>query len=290
MDVGLTVQGILNGLMLGSVYALVALGLTIVFGLLDIVNFAHGQLIVLGGYVAFAVVEVVGSFWLGLAASLVVVSLLGSLLEVSLFRRVSERPINGLLISIGLIAIIENFADAIWGPSPRSLEAPVQGVLRFGDISFAKSRLSVVVATVLILLALAYFLRRTRTGKAMRATAQNSDAASLMGIDVLRIRNLAMIIGSALAAFAGTSLGALFAVEPALGESPLIKGFVVLIIGGAGSPAGAVIAGVGLGIAESLTTVHLSTTWSTILPLLALVAVLLVKPEGLVAVRGRQAL
>lgn len=290
MDLGLTAQGIVNGLMLGSVYALVALGLTMVFGLLDIVNFAHGQLIVLGGYVAFAVVDAVGSFWLGLAASLVAVSLIGSVLEVSLFRRVSDRPINGLLISIGLIAIIENFVHAIWGPSPRSMDVPIQGVLRIGGVTFAASRISVVFATALILLALAYFLRRTRTGKAMRATAQNPDAASLMGIDVYRIRNLAMIIGAALAAFAGTALGALFAVEPALGESPLIKGFVVLIIGGAGSPAGAVIAGVGLGVAESLTTVHLSTSWATILPLLALVVVLLVKPEGIVAVRGRQAL
>lgn len=284
MDFPQLSQALLNGLMLASVYALVALGLTLVFGLLDIVNFAHGQLLLLGAYLTFAVVDAGAPYVVALLVSVVVVSCIGLVLDAALFARVRATPINGLLISIGLIAILVNVIHEIWGPTPRNVPPPVQHVFRVGDVSLSASRLMIIVGTLVVLGALSWFLQRTRAGMALRATAQNAEAAQLMGIAIERTRHASFAVGSGLAALAGSFLAAVFPVEPVLGESPLVKGFIVLIIGGAGSPLGAVLGAVILGFAESFGVTLWSTGTAELLTFVLLIAILFLRPQGLVRV------
>lgn len=284
MNTDLLSAALVDGLMLAAVYALVALGLTVVFGLLDIVNFAHGQMILLGAYLLVTVVTRGFNFWLGLLLVIVAVSVVGSLIERFGFRPVESVPINGLLISIGLIAVIQNVIHAVWGPNQLILQPPVRAVWHLGGATVPATRVAVVVATAIVLVGLSIFLRSTRMGKALRATAQNRDAASLVGIPVRRVNNLAVAGGAGLAALAGAFLAMQFPVEPQLAETPLVMGFIVVVLGGAGSPLGAVLGALVIGLTESLATAIWSSEAAQILPFLILAVILFVRPEGIVRV------
>jgi branched-chain amino acid transport system permease protein len=282
MDINLLVQSIVNGLMLASVYALVALGLTLVFGILDIVNFAQGSLLLLGSYLTFSLVDAGIGYWFALALVVIGVSLLGAALDVSLFARVRAVPVNGLLISIGLIAIFNNVFHEIWGPDVYNLPSPITSVISIGDVRIPTVRVVLIVATIVVLLAVAWFLRSTRTGTALRAVAQQPEAALLMGIRVERCRHAAFGVSAGLAALGGALLAAVFPISPLLGEGPLVKGFIVLIIGGAGSPLGAVLGALILGMAESLGITYWSSGGAEVLAFLLLIVILFLRPSGLV--------
>lgn len=284
MNTNLLVAALVNGLMLAAVYALVALGLTVVFGLLDIVNFAHGQMILIGAYLVVSLVAHSLNFWAALVVAVVVVALVGALLERVVFRPVESVPINGLLVSIGLIAIGQNVIRAVWGPNQQIVPPPVSVVWHVGGATVPMSRVVIVAGSVLVLGALSLFLYRTRAGKALRATAQNRDAAELVGIPVARVNNLAFAAGAGLAALAGGFLAMQFPVEPLLADSPLVMGFIVLILGGAGSPLGAVLGAMVIGLTESLCTALLSSEAAQIVPFVILALILFVRPEGIVRI------
>ncbi|MDQ1395781.1 MAG: branched-chain amino acid transport system permease protein [Acidimicrobiaceae bacterium] len=282
MDVNLFGQTAVNALMLASVYALVALGLTLVFGVLDIVNFAQGHLLLLGAYLAYAFVNNGLTYWIALPVVVIIVAILGALLDVSLFARVRSAPINGLLISIGLIAVFANAYQQIWGVNTYNLPAPVTSVLTIGSVRIPAARILVIVSTLLFLAGVAWFLRRTRAGAATRAVAQQPEAALLMGIAVERYRHLSFAMSAGLAALGGALLAAVFPIDAGLGDAPLLKGFIVLIIGGAGSPLGAVIGALMLGGAESFGITYWSSGGAEVLAFVLLIAVLFVRPTGLV--------
>jgi branched-chain amino acid transport system permease protein len=286
VNTDLLVAAVVNGLMLSAVYALVALGLTVVFGLLDIVNFAHGQMILIGAYLAVSLVSHSVNFWVAMVIAVVVVAALGALLERVVFRPVESVPINGLLVSIGLIAIGQNVIHAVWGPNQLIVPPPISFVWRVGGATIPMSRVVIVIGTVIVLAGLSLFLYRTRAGKALRATAQNRDAAALVGIPVATVNNLAFAAGAGLAAVAGAFLAMQFPVEPLLADSPLVMGFIVLILGGAGSPLGAVLGAVVIGLTESVCTALVSSEAAQIVPFVILAVILFVRPEGIVRIGG----
>ena len=282
MDLNLFGQSAVNALMLASVYALVALGLTLVFGVLDIVNFAQGHLLLLGAYLAYSFVNEGWSYWVALPVVVVLVGVLGAVLDVGLFARVRSTPINGLLLSIGLIAVLANTIQEAWGPDPHNVPPPVTAVLRLGSVRLPVTRLIVIESTLLVLLGVAWYLRRTRMGTATRAVAQQPEAAALMGIPVERYRHAAVALSAGLAALGGALLAAVFPVTPVLGEAPLVKGFIVLIIGGAGSPLGAVLGALIFGTAESFGITYWSAGGAEALAFVLLIVVLFFRPTGLI--------
>lgn len=284
MSSDLFFQAVINGLMLSSIYALIALGLTIVFGLLDIVNFAHGQLLLLGAYLTYEVVDATGNYWLALPVALLVVGLVGAVADWTLFARVRETPINGLLVSLGLIAVFVNVFHEAYGPDPYRVPSPLTSVVEVGSVRVAASRLLVIGVAALTLVGLTLFLRRTRLGVALRATAENDEAAELMGIPVERVRHVSFATGAALAGVAGALMAAVYPIEPVVGDAPLIMGFAALILGGAGSPIGAVLGALVIGMAQSFGITYESSTFADIAVFSLLIIILFVRPRGLVRV------
>jgi branched-chain amino acid transport system permease protein len=280
----LLLQQILNGLMQGSVYALVALGLTLIFGLLGVLNFAQGQFIALGAYVAFALLQIHVPLLVAFAIAVMLAFMLGSVLEWLLFRRVQDEPIKGLLISVGLIAIGEAIFLQIWGPDSRQLPTLFGGqVIRVAGLAVIPDRLVIFAMAVGVFLGLAVFLAYSRWGKAMRGTAQNRDAAYLMGIPVSRIVNASFGTGTALASMLGVVLGGIAYFDPFIGDAPLIKGFIALILGGPTSPLGALAGGILLGLIEALGGGYISSTFQDVIAFVTLILVMLVRPNGLFA-------
>lgn len=277
------VQQLLNGLMQGSVYALLALGLTLIFGLLGVLNFAQGQFIALGAYVAFALMGLGLSLFAAFLGAIVVAYVIGAVLERLLFRRVKDEPIKGLLISVGLIAIGEAVFLHVWGPDSRQLATPFRGeVVHFGSLAVIPDRLVIFGLAVGVFAGLALFLR-TRWGKAMRATAQSRDAAFLMGIPVSRVVNASFATGTALGAALGVLMAGVFFFDPFMGDVPLLKGFIAIIIGGPASPLGALVGGVLLGVIEALGAGYLSSNFQDGIAFITLILVLLIRPRGLFA-------
>jgi branched-chain amino acid transport system permease protein len=225
------------------------------------------------------------TYWLALAAAVLAVAGVGLVVDMALFARVRKSPISGLLISIGLIAIFADVFNTIWGPDSKSFPTPVKKVFEVGDVVIGGNRLLVVVTAVAVMLLLAAFLRFTRTGKALRATAESPEAAVLMGIPAERLRSMSFAVGAALSALAGGLLAAVFPVDPSGGEAALIKGFIVLVVGGAGSPLGAVIAALLLGLVESVGITYWSAAIADVISFTLLIVVLFVRPSGLIGLR-----
>jgi branched-chain amino acid transport system permease protein len=283
----LFLQALVDGIMMAAVYALVALGLTLVFGLLDIVNFAHGQLLLFGSYLVCAFVAWHASFWIALPVSVVLLGMLGYGIDFALFARVRRSPISGLIISIGLIAIFSDIFTSVWGVNQKTIPAPVTTVFRPGGLTIPADQLIAVAAALLVMAALVVFLRFTRAGVALRATADNPEAAALMGIPVERVRNLAFAIGAALSGLAGGLLAGIYPTVPSGGDSILVTGFIVLILGGAGSPLGAVIAALVVALIESFGVVYWTSSAATITGFAVLILVLFLRPSGLIS-RSRE--
>ncbi len=275
-------QTLLSALTVASVYAIVAMGLTLVFGVLDIVNFSQGQMVLGGAYTTFAVVAAGGGYWLGVALGVVVFAVLGGILDFLLFARTRDEPINGLLISVGLISIFTAVYVHYFGIQPETVQTPLTAEWHLGDVVVPASKVAVVATTILILLALSGFLLRTRPGAAVRAIGQNPDAAALMGIPVERMRTLTFALCAALAALGGGLLTAILPAEPALGDDWLVKAFIVLILGGAGSPRGAVIGAVIVAFVEAFATQLWSVAIANVVTFVLLIGVLYLRPRGII--------
>jgi branched-chain amino acid transport system permease protein len=271
--------------MLGSIYTLVALGLTLIFGMLGVLNFAQGQLMMLGGYCGYFLTTAGAPFGVALIASMGVVALVAAAMELTVFRRVVEVPINGLIISIGLIGILQNGTLLVVGADPHHIRPPFPGATQFGGVVIIWERALIFVVTLALVTALALFLRKSKWGKAMRATLQNREAAELMGIPTRAIVTLSFAIGGGLAAASGVLMGSVFPVDPFMGDNALQKGFIVLVLGGVGNPLGTVLAGFVVGIAESFGGGYLSANWQDAFGYVLLFAVLLLRPRGLLPER-----
>ncbi len=276
-------QQILNGLAIGSVYTLVALGLTVVFGILGIAHFAHGSLARFGGYLTFVFSTSMGlSFFASIAMAMPVGAVMGMLIERLAYRPVRDAPhINAFIIALGLTMMLEGGNLLLFGADQVIIQTPYQQVFDFGGIFVAQLRMVVIVTAVTLVAVVTLLLLKTKTGKSVRAVAQNRHAAVLMGVNVNFVSSVVFAISSALGVAAGALIGALLALAPGVGESFAVKGFAVLILGGLGSLPGAILGGLVLGVSESLAAGFLSSAYKDVISFLIMILVLLVMPQGL---------
>jgi branched-chain amino acid transport system permease protein len=277
------------GVAVGCIYILLATGLNIIFGVMKLVNFAHGQLLMIGAYLTWTI-----SFSLGLNAyaailvSMVVVALLGIGVERLTFRRVlGGDKLNEIFVSLGLIYIFENAAMLIWGASPKQIASPLSGMsLALPGISITYDRIVAVFIVVASLVAFGLLIQKTKIGLAMRATSQRNSTAMLMGINVETIYMLTFAIGAALAAVAGGLYGIIFSFDYQVGAIPTIIAFAIIILGGLGSIKGAIIGGLLYGIAEQLATLFLGGVWGSAVAFAMLIVVLIFRPNGIFGEKG----
>lgn len=282
-------EQLVNGAMMGTIYVLVALGMVLIYGVMHVLNFAHGVLFTAGGYVCLLVfTRLVSSYWAAVGLSMLALAAVGLLLERVVFRRLRGNLQMQIVASLGLILVIQNGIVAVFGPSGLQMRIPaVETLVRLGPLSFTAQHfiiIGVVGASVALLF---LFLHRTRLGTALRATSQNPEAARVVGIDPDRIYMLTFAIASALAALGGALIGPLFLIFPQMGDAPLLKALAAIVLGGMASVPGAVIGGLAIGIAEAVSTLFFPTDYRDTVVFGLLILVLLVRPWGLFGVRVR---
>ena len=280
-------QQMLNGLAIGSVYVVIALGLTVVFGILGIAHFAHGSVSMFGGYLTFFLGSRLGiGFFQAMALAMVAGALIGLLIERLAYRPVRDAPhINAFIIALGLTMMAEGINLLSFGADQVVIRTPYLDVYKLGGVAVSELRLIVILTAVLLIGVVAVLISRTKTGKSIRAVAQNRPAAVLMGVNVNRVSAIVFSVSSALGAAAGALVGALLAIAPGVGESLAVKGFAVLILGGLGSIPGAIVGGVVLGVSESLAAGFVSSAYKDVIAFLVMIVVLLFRPEGLLGKR-----
>ena len=280
-------QQVFNGLAIGAVYTLIAIGLTVVFGILGIAHFAHGVVAMSGGYVTFFLIERFGlPFFVAMALAMLVGAMLGILVERFAYRPVQHAPpINAFIITLGLTMMIDGLNLLSFGPDQMVIRTPFQSVFSVAGLVITELRVYVMVTTSVLIVAMALFVSRTKTGRAIRAVAQNRPAAILMGVNVDAVALVVFAMSSALGVAGGALVGAMLALAPGLGESLVIKGFAVLILGGLGSIPGAIAGGLILGVSEALAAGYISSAYKDVIAFLVMIIVLLFRPEGLLGKR-----
>ena len=280
-------QYLINGISIGSVYAIIALGYTMVYGIAKMLNFAHGDVIMVGAYISFCVTNYLGlPAIVSVLAAMAVCTLLGILIEGLAYKPLRGVPSLAVLITaIGVSYFLQNAAQLIWGSAPKNFSSIVsmQPLHLFNDRIVITGEVIVTILTsVVIMIALTLFTGKTKIGKSMRAVAEDRAAAQLMGINVNRTISTTFAIGSCLAAVAGVLLcSTVPTLMPTTGSMPGIRAFTAAVFGGIGSIPGAMLGGVLLGIIETFTKAYLSTEFSDAIVFLVLIIVLLVKPAGL---------
>ena len=279
-----------NGAIMGSIYVLVALGMVLIYGVMHVLNFAHGVLFMAGGYLChFFYTRLTGSYAISIVLSMVTLALFGVLLERAVFRPLRDNLRNQVIASLGLILVIENLVVALWGPNALQMRLPATEVFASaGTLRYSMQQLLVFAVTIVVVALLALFLKRTKFGTAIRAVSQNRQAAFVVGIPVDRVYWITFALGTALAALGGALLGPLFLIFPQMGDAPLIKGLTGILLGGMGSVPGAVIGALIIGMTESVSTVFLPTDYRDSIAFLMMVLILLVRPQGLFGVRVRE--
>lgn len=278
---------LINGISLGSIYAIIALGYTMVYGIARMLNFAHGDIIMVGGFVVFTIVSTLGlSPWLGLLVAVVICTVLGIVIE-----KVAYCPLRGasslavLITAIGVSYLLQNVALLIFGSNARQFTS----IINLPNLKLADGRLTIsavtivtIITCIVIMVGLTAFINKTKIGQAMLAVSEDTGAATLMGINVNKTISITFAIGSALAAIAGALLCSAYpSLTPYTGSMPGIKAFVAAVFGGIGSIPGALIGGVILGVIENLTKAYISSQLSDAVVFSVLIIVLLVRPTGI---------
>ena len=277
---------LISGVSLGSVYAIIALGYTMVYGIAKMLNFAHGDVIMVGGYISLLAMSSLGlPWWVGVLLAMVVCTVLGVIIEGLAYKPLRAAPSLAVLITaIGVSYFLQNAAQLIWGASPMSYTPIVSGSLQlFGEqLSISYVSLLTIVVCAVIMVGLTLFTSKSKMGKAMRACSEDKGAAQLMGINVNRTISLTFAIGSALAAVAGVLLCSFnTSLMPTTGSMPGIKAFTAAVFGGIGSIPGAFLGGILLGIIEALAKAYISTQLANSIVFAVLIIMLLVRPAGL---------
>ena len=280
-------QYLINGISIGSVYAIIALGYTMVYGIAKMLNFAHGDIIMVGAYISFCVTSYLGlPAWVSVVAAVAVCTVLGIVIEGLAYKPLRGTPSLAVLITaIGVSYFLQNAAQLIWSSGPKNFTSVVTMKpisLAGGKIVITGEVLLTVAACILVMVGLTLFTSKTRTGKAMRAVSEDRDAAQLMGINVNQTISTTFAIGSALAAVAGVLLcSTVPTLQPTTGSMPGIRAFTAAVFGGIGSIPGAMLGGILLGIIETFSKAYLSTQFSDAIVFSVLIVILLVKPAGL---------
>ena len=282
MPIELLVQALLNGFGLAVVYVLVALGLTLIFSILEVINFAHGEFYMLGGFAAYYLSAVGGLNYVAtLVLAMLLVGLAGVVAERLVFRHLRGKTLNAFIVSLGLLWVLQATAQLSFGVLDKSVPSAVSGIVRLGGVIVSRERMFVILTAIALIVGLYLFLKFTRTGQAMRAVAQDAEAAALQGVNIELTSALGFGIGCALAGAAGALLAPIFAVSPTMGALPVVKAFIIIIVGGMGSLPGAVLGGLLLGAVEGVGTLFMSSAAVNILGFLMVIAILLLRPRGL---------
>jgi len=281
-------QTLILGILVGALYALVALGLSLVFGVTKFLNVAHGELLMFGGYASFWVFSLLGlDPFLTIPTTLISLTLIGAILYQLVFVRMVKLPEedkikNTLLVGFGLSVILQNLAVRLWSADDRGITASYSSVaFTVLGVRFPMVRLASLLTALVFLLALHLFLRKTYTGKAIRATVQDWEAATLMGIDIHRVYFLAFVLGAALAGVAGTLVAVNYSIEPSMGLNWTLKALIVMVLGGLGSITGTLVGGLLLGLTESVTSLLLGSNYREVVGLVLFVLILIFRPQGL---------
>ena len=283
-------QHVLNAIILGGTYALLGIGLTLIFGIMRVVNFTHGELYAFGAYCMYALVMMWGvNFFLALPLAMVLGTALGGVLEVLLLNRLRRADIDTtMLVMIGAWIIMQNSEQLIWSGVALSIKSPFPAdPLVVGPLSVSWTRVYVFVVASLLICATYYVVNRTRLGKAMRATFQDRDTAALMGVRIDRIHTATFALGSGLAAAAGALLGPVFVVNPTMGDLAASKAFAIVILGGLGNIKGATMGGFILAFIEEIGAGYVSSGYRDAMGFLLIILILLVRPTGLFAQKER---
>ncbi len=282
---------VLNGLSLGAIYALIALGYTMVYGIAKMLNFAHGDIIMVGAYAILTTLTLSGNLWVAIIVSIVICSLMGILIEKLAYKPLrSASPLAVLITAIGVSYFLQGMAQLIFGSKSQPITLPSFGSMQIGKLQVETRTIITLVAGALIMIALTVFVKKTRTGRAMLAVSEDKGAAQLMGVNVNRIIMITFAIGSALAACASIFyLMQIPSISPTLGAMPGIKAFAAAVIGGIGSLPGAMIGGVLLGLVEKIcASIPAVSPYTTAIEFSLLIIILLVKPIGLLGKRRRE--
>jgi branched-chain amino acid transport system permease protein len=283
-------EALIWGVANGCVYILLATGLNLIFGVMKLVNFAHGQLLMVGAFVAYEVTTITGlNPYASILVSMGSVALIGIVLEKFAFRKVrGTEKLNEIFISLGLIYVFQNVATLLWVENYNiQIPSPLSGLsLPLGEVLLSYDRILAIVIVIVILLGLVLLTKKTKIGLAMRATSQKSDAAMLMGININRVYVFTFAVGAALAGAAGALYGIIFNFNPAIGALPTIKAFAIIILGGLGSIPGAVAGGLLYGIAEKTAGYLSNGTWEDAVAFALLIIVLIIRPTGLFGEKG----
>jgi len=279
------VQIAINGLMLAGSYGLVAVGLTLTFGVMRMVNFAEGQSVMIGAFVAYTSVPYVG--YVGaIAAAMAVNAGLGVILERTAFRPFRGVELNGLIASMGMSIILVNIAELVWGTTPRPFDTPYNDIsVTIGTVGVSVQRIVCVAASLGILLGLWWVVQHSSLGRKFRAVSEDHETAAALGIDVNQVARLAVVIGSMMAAAAGALSGPVNMINPDMGRVEMLNAFAAIILGGFGNVNGTILGALLIGMIQSVAAVYVSNAYSTSIAFSLLVATLIFFPRGLVPER-----
>ena len=289
MDSATLVQSIVNGLMAGCIYILVAIGLALLLSVMGIVQLAHGEIYMLGGYLTYFFCNIAGlHYLLALPIATLLIGVLGILIEKAFFRPFRHGDLAPtVILSLGLMLLLQTTAVVTFGGSTKVLTTPFPGIISIAGVIISQERLILILISIVFVTGLFLLLHKTEIGRTMRAVSQDMDAALLLGISVDRVSSFAMFLGCALAATAGGLMGAIFSLSPFMGGFALMKGIAVIVLGGMGSIIGAVIGGFIIGLIDGIVPPLLSVEMASTIGFLAIILILLFRPQGIMGQPSR---
>lgn len=272
----------INGLVLGMILALVASGLSLIFGIMDIVNFAHGEFYMAGAFLGWLILLYIGSFWIALLLAAAAVGVMGIVVDFIVLRPIRGREaIYTLMAMFGMSLLLQQSALAIFGPLAKEIKDPITAKIPFFAFEYPVYRLTVVGISAAIILLAWIFLQKTKYGTWVRATMQDTVMAAAMGIPVKKVYTLTFALGTAMAATSGVLVAPIYSVYNTMGLSIIVSAFIVVVIGGLGSIQGSIVAAILIGELHTLSSVWISPTYAKVLCFVALIVTFLVRPQGL---------
>ena len=272
---------VLNAVVWGMIMALIALGLNMIFGLLLIINMAHGALYMLGAVVAWYLIEATGNFWIALIVAPLCVAGIGIFMERGLLRSIEDKPITTIICTFGVMLAVQQLVLTIFGGSPRRISAPIPYRFPLFQLQDPLMRVVIAIISVLIMAGLWFFLRKTKYGLWMRAVVQDREMAVGLGIPVNKVYMWTFVLGSALAAFSGVLAAPIVSVDFMMGREVLIMAFIIVIVGGMGNLEGSVIAAIMISLIQGIGSLFVPPSIATVFALAFMIIVLLIRPQGL---------
>jgi branched-chain amino acid transport system permease protein len=277
-------QQLINGLIIGATYGLMAVGLTMIFGMMDIINFAHGEIYMLGGVFAYYLVSLLGLNYFGaVALAVVLVMGVGLLFDQLVLRKLRDEPtLITILVTIGLSIFLQSTMMLFWGPSPQGIPSPFPSkAIQIGSLFITPFKIFMAGVTVAVIFGLHLVIQKTTLGKTMRAVFQDKESAAIVGININKVYAINFALGSGLAGLAGALLGTLFVVYPNMGGIAVVKAFLIVIMGGMGNFLGAIFGSLLLGVVESMAAGFISSSYKDLFGLLIVMILLIFRPYGL---------